>query len=104
MEATVTACRAALDVDARQSEHGRLRGLGLDGCGRNRAEQGAAALERGGILPVGMQPVVTDPLEAIGQDVHEVAAQELDGRQSHDSLPVATRAISPSESDDAVVE
>jgi hypothetical protein len=52
-------------------------------CGRRHVKQLADAGQVGGALAVGEHAVVADAMEVLGQHVHQEAADELVGGQSH---------------------
>ena len=87
----VAAGRATVDVDPQQKPHpvgGRLRRRVV----RDRlrcAQQAADMAKTFPFAPVGQQPVVPDPHEAVWQDVGEEAAEKLLDRQTGDVAAVA---------------
>jgi hypothetical protein len=54
-------------------------------------------------VAVSEEAVVTDALEATGQDVEDESAEEICGLKMEDSSFAAVRVIPPPQSDDAVV-
>jgi hypothetical protein len=52
-----------------------------------------------GPVPVAEKPIMANPLEAIGQDMHQKAPQKLIGRQGHQLLLVFLFVILVAEGD-----
>jgi hypothetical protein len=65
-------------------------------------EQAETQWKEFGSSPIGKESEVADAHEATRQHVEREAAEELIDWQSHDSLAVAVRGISPSENDLAI--
>src|SRR5260370_7550753 len=95
----LAAAREGLDDDhaaaaawAWLRQHARLLGFGGAGglvrrhAGRH-GEQFAGARDVGRAMAIGEQSIVTDAMHALGQHMHEEAADELVGSQRHALLP-----------------
>src|SRR5258708_10321637 len=90
--------------DARLVRRGGLLLLGLDDAGRS-TEQLACACNVGRAVAIGEQAVVADAVEALGQHVHEEAADELVSCERH-RLPLVwpvDAVVLPAEGDAGVV-
>jgi hypothetical protein len=95
----LAAARAGAGQNARLVRRGGLLLLGLSDARRS-TEQLASACDVGGAIAIGEQAVVTDAVEALGQHVHEHAADELGaaaqkgGRESEEVLRLSGGARS----------
>jgi len=70
---------------------GGLAGLGF--LRRRDAEEKTAPLEILTTLGVGEQPVISDPDEAIGQGMHQEAADEFDAFEAHHALLAVSSVV-----------
>jgi hypothetical protein len=93
--------RTAEDVPAGEALQGVFRLLGLRRLGRRLPEQLACAGELGAVA-VGVESVVADPDETLGQDVEQEALDELAGLELHGGLPLASSAAPVAEADASV--
>lgn len=70
-------------------------------CG---ADERAGLFDVGGAAAVGEEAVVADAREALRNDVHEEAAEELNGRELHRLLGIAVVVVAILEGDALAVE
>ena len=70
---------------------------------RSDREQGSAARQATGALPIRAAPEVSDAREAWGQDLEQEAPEQLGSGEVHRLGAVAVRVVAPAEVDHAVV-